>query len=906
MTEKGYEGEQSSPVWDMPGPSSLAAILDTAFTSSASDNPSRHEEMECEALFAESDDDVEVLPAPSEAISSGRSNHAPKRVISSNYVNSTSPAQAFQVNVTPLPHPASARTPIPDEYQPLPDSSSSLEYMLGVTGTEGAHPMTSIGHGRIPDLNMRYQPKPVPINQQRGLYFPSYSHYGHSVRPTRDYVVGPHNTNNVIVVSDDRNFLNHPINYTVPVAEPSARDTIPHMTYQTLQPAVENIFDNRMSAASNLLDATSSSLERPSRKLNISPRRRQSKENEVNPNLIEVSSEEEEDNTSTPRKRQSDNSVEQQQAADSEYPVHSVHTASASGNGALDLASPQIKREPTEVATQASENAEMTRHSQPGHVCAGRLGNGHYTTPTQPTHYVHNNHVKQENRTCANAHGPHCSCSMNHVHGNCMHTHSGHHRDFCHNNPSHIEAQNLQHHHHHHHRIRPCVHNSAVNMNPTTSRVKEEPVAQIAVKQEASASAAPNSEPIPVQVPVTKVESQQAHVKIEPGQSSSQTGRVEEQVSVKAEGDPQRRRDVDAAGDRQEPSPQPGPSSERSAPDSDSKPVNVNNKEESSASSGNETLLAPDLQLDWVSDSSSDDDVQVLEEDPSFREVIDLTSPRAPSPAAAPAACFSQPRPDLLLQAPPAQHFMRTRVRVGGCVVACRGCCCAPHAPHAHAPLVRAPRAHHAPHLHPLRDVPAPPYRVHEQLWHSQRHMLEMQRRSMARESAGGGLAHFPPPPTTVLGFPDYFERLDTNGPNVDFESTRPIMMQGPHVHHHMHHYLQMYPPHLHISIHPSGYGSLSEAMSREAAVARRAARGASMTVIERNTYRHAYPRHPGMPDEKCTICLSIFEVDSHCRRLPCMHLFHMECVDQWLSTNKHCPICRVDIETHLNKDAAF
>ncbi len=30
------------------------------------------------------------------------------------------------------------------------------------------------------------------------------------------------------------------------------------------------------------------------------------------------------------------------------------------------------------------------------------------------------------------------------------------------------------------------------------------------------------------------------------------------------------------------------------------------------------------------------------------------------------------------------------------------------------------------------------------------------------------------------------------------------------------------------------------------------------------------------------------------------MHLFHVECVDQWLTTNKRCPICRVDIEDHM------
>jgi len=53
---------------------------------------------------------------------------------------------------------------------------------------------------------------------------------------------------------------------------------------------------------------------------------------------------------------------------------------------------------------------------------------------------------------------------------------------------------------------------------------------------------------------------------------------------------------------------------------------------------------------------------------------------------------------------------------------------------------------------------------------------------------------------------------------------------------------------------------------------------------------------------EKCTICLSDFEDDECVRRLPCMHLYHIDCVDQWLATNKRCPICRVDIEAHSSK----
>jgi hypothetical protein len=81
--------------------------------------------------------------------------------------------------------------------------------------------------------------------------------------------------------------------------------------------------------------------------------------------------------------------------------------------------------------------------------------------------------------------------------------------------------------------------------------------------------------------------------------------------------------------------------------------------------------------------------------------------------------------------------------------------------------------------------------------------------------------------------------------------------------------------------------------------------RGASSSTIERNTFPHKYKMVKKVEegteedyDEKCTICLCEFEEEEDVRRLPCMHLFHVECVDQWLGTNKRCPICRVDIET--------
>lgn len=47
---------------------------------------------------------------------------------------------------------------------------------------------------------------------------------------------------------------------------------------------------------------------------------------------------------------------------------------------------------------------------------------------------------------------------------------------------------------------------------------------------------------------------------------------------------------------------------------------------------------------------------------------------------------------------------------------------------------------------------------------------------------------------------------------------------------------------------------------------------------------------------QTCVICLGEYEEGEEVRMLPCMHLFHAPCVDQWLRVNRVCPVCKHDV----------
>ena len=50
--------------------------------------------------------------------------------------------------------------------------------------------------------------------------------------------------------------------------------------------------------------------------------------------------------------------------------------------------------------------------------------------------------------------------------------------------------------------------------------------------------------------------------------------------------------------------------------------------------------------------------------------------------------------------------------------------------------------------------------------------------------------------------------------------------------------------------------------------------------------------------NENCSICVSKFEVEERITELECKHIFHTNCVSEWVKYKSECPVCRGPVKT--------
>ncbi|KAK4386974.1 RING-H2 finger protein ATL52 [Sesamum angolense] len=77
------------------------------------------------------------------------------------------------------------------------------------------------------------------------------------------------------------------------------------------------------------------------------------------------------------------------------------------------------------------------------------------------------------------------------------------------------------------------------------------------------------------------------------------------------------------------------------------------------------------------------------------------------------------------------------------------------------------------------------------------------------------------------------------------------------------------------------------------------AVRGLSQdTIKELPVYQFCNAQNnPSCSEATCAICLQDLEDGESARLLPsCEHFFHLQCIDQWLTRQGNCPICRKDV----------
>jgi|MDSW01.3.fsa_nt_gb hypothetical protein len=82
---------------------------------------------------------------------------------------------------------------------------------------------------------------------------------------------------------------------------------------------------------------------------------------------------------------------------------------------------------------------------------------------------------------------------------------------------------------------------------------------------------------------------------------------------------------------------------------------------------------------------------------------------------------------------------------------------------------------------------------------------------------------------------------------------------------------------------------------------------GEQLGNVKHERWRHESAKHiASLPcractasDGKCLVCQEEFTAEgeeSDVRELPCKHVFHRECIDEWLANDERCPTCKRSI----------
>lgn len=72
---------------------------------------------------------------------------------------------------------------------------------------------------------------------------------------------------------------------------------------------------------------------------------------------------------------------------------------------------------------------------------------------------------------------------------------------------------------------------------------------------------------------------------------------------------------------------------------------------------------------------------------------------------------------------------------------------------------------------------------------------------------------------------------------------------------------------------------------------------GMQQEHIERIPTQRWNPETDHNGQTTCMVCLNSFEASNEVRQLPCGHVFHVQCIDQWLRRCTDCPICKTNVD---------